>query len=95
MLFIHTRRQVIDGGKRRSGVLLLRVVSLFAFTDIAKLSRPFDEPALSSCSFFASCSRIAKAVDFSGRHLCRFAFCTLAAPTGGGSLSPRFFIHQN
>jgi hypothetical protein len=36
---------------------------------IAKFSRAFDEPALSSCSFFASCSLIAKAVDFSARQV--------------------------
>ena len=59
-------------------------------TNIAKFSRAFDELALSSCSFFASCSLIAKAVDFSARHLGCFAFGTLAELTGGGSLALDF-----
>jgi hypothetical protein len=67
---------------------LLRVGFSFCFvTNIAKFSRPFDELALSSCSFFASCSLIAKAVDFSARHLGCFVFGTLAELTGGGSVS--------
>jgi hypothetical protein len=61
--------------------------------NIAKFSRPLDEPALSSGSFFASCGLIAKAVDFPACHFGGFAFCTLAQPAGGGSSSARFFIH--
>jgi hypothetical protein len=68
------------------------LVSAFDFTNIAKFSRAFDEPALSSCSLFASCSPIAKAVDFSARHHGCFAFGILAALTGGAS---RLFIHEN
>jgi hypothetical protein len=71
------------------------LVSAFVFTNIAKFSRAFDEPALSSRSFFASCSLITKAVDFSARHLGCFAFGTLAELTGEGSVSARFFIHEN
>src|SRR6516225_8859994 len=67
----------------------------FCFYEYEKFSRAFDEPALSSCSFFASCSLIAKAVDFSARHLGCFAFGILAELTGGGSVSARFFIHEN
>ena len=67
---------------------LLRVGFSFCFaTNITKFSRAFDELALSSCSFFASCSLIAKAVDFSARHLGCFAFGTLAEPPAGGSVS--------
>ncbi|MGA8699242.1 MAG: hypothetical protein WB689_36525 [Xanthobacteraceae bacterium] len=67
---------------------LLRVGFSFCFvTNIAKFSRAFDELALSSCSFFAGCSLIAKGVDFSARHLGCFAFGTLAELTGGGSVS--------
>jgi hypothetical protein len=63
---------------------LLRVGFSFCFvTNIAKFSRAFDELALSSRSFFASCSLIAKAVDFSARHLGCFAFGTLVELTGG------------
>jgi len=71
------------------------LISAFVFTNIAKFSRAFDKPALSSRSFFASYSLIAKAVDFSARHLGCFAFGTLAELTGGGSISSRFFIHEN
>jgi hypothetical protein len=67
------------------------LVSAFVFTNIAKFSRAFDEPALSLCSFFASCSLIAKAVDFSARHLGCFAFGTL--PTSRAR--SRFFIHDS
>jgi hypothetical protein len=67
------------------------LVSAFVFTNIAKFSRPFDEPALSSCPFFASCSPIAEAVDFSARHHGCFAFGILAELTGGPS---RLFIHE-
>jgi hypothetical protein len=56
-------------------------------TNIAKFSRPFNEPALSSYSFFVSCSLIAKAVDCSACHLGCFAFGTLAELTDGGSVS--------
>jgi hypothetical protein len=64
------------------------LVSAFCFvTNIAKFSRAFDELALPSCSFFASCSLIAKAVDFSARHLGCFAFGTLAGLTGGPLVS--------
>jgi len=64
------------------------LVSAFVFvTNIAKFSRAFDELALSSCSFFASCSLIAKAVDFSARHLSCLAFGTLAELAGSGSVS--------
>jgi len=66
------------------------LVSAFVFTNIEKFSRAFDEPALSSCSFFASCSLIAKAVDFSARHLGCFAFGILAELTGGGRLALGF-----
>jgi hypothetical protein len=66
------------------------LVSAFDFTNIAKFSRAFDEPALSSCSLCASCSPIAKAVDFSARH--HGCFGILAALTGGAS---RLFIHEN
>jgi hypothetical protein len=67
---------------------LLRVGFGFCFvTNIAKFSRAFDEPALSSRSFFASYSLIAKAVDFSARHLGCFAFGTLAELADGGSVS--------
>jgi hypothetical protein len=71
------------------------LVSAFVFANIAKFSRAFDEPALSSCSFFASCSLIAKAVDFLARHLGCFAFGIPAELTGGGAASARFFIHEN
>jgi hypothetical protein len=89
--------RVRKSGLRIAGrIFLLKVlVSAFVFTNIAKFSRAFDEPALSSCSFFASRSLIAKAVDFSARHLGCFAFGTLAELTGGGSVSSRFFIHEN
>jgi len=61
---------------------------LFCFvTNIAEFWRAFDEPALSSCSFCASCSLIAKAIDFSARHLGCFAFGTLAELPGGGLVS--------
>ncbi len=53
----------------------------------SQFSQAFDELALSSCSFFASCSLIAKAVDFSVRHLGCFAFGTLAELAGSGSVS--------
>jgi hypothetical protein len=67
---------------------LLRLGFSFCFvTNIAKFSRAFDELALSSCSFFAGCGLIAKAVDFSARHLGCFAFGTLAELVGGGSVS--------
>ncbi len=81
-------------GLRIAGLLRV-LVSAFVFTNIAKFSRAFDEPALSSCSFLASCSLIAKAVDFSARHLGCFALGTLAELSGGGSVSARFFIHEN
>jgi hypothetical protein len=61
------------------------------FTNIAKFSRAY-EPALSSCSFFASCSLIAKAVDFSARNLGCFAFGILAELTGGGWLALGFLF---
>jgi len=78
-------------------------------TNIAKFSRAFDELALSSCSFFASCSLIAKAVDFSARHLGCFAFGALAKLLAASPLidgfqerpaqthfqSARFLTHQN
>jgi hypothetical protein len=73
---------------RRAGFSLLRVGFSFRFvTNIAKFSRAFDELALSSCSFFASCSLITKAVDFSARHLGCLAFGTLAELAGGGLVS--------
>jgi hypothetical protein len=80
-------------GLRIAGrIFLLRVlVSAFVFTNIAKFSRAFDEPALSSCSFFASCSLIAKAVDFLARHLGCFAFGILSTSRARS----RFFIHEN
>jgi hypothetical protein len=92
--FVRHLVSIVCGAPGR--ILLSRVlVSAFVFTNIAKFSRAFDEPALSSCSFFASCSLITKAVDFSARHLGCFAFGILAELTGGGSVSARFFIHEN
>ena len=85
--------RVSKSGCRIAGrIFLLRVlISAFVFTNIAKFSRAFDEAALSSCSFFASCSLIAKAVDFSACHLGCFAF---GIPSTSRAQS-HFFIHEN